>query len=79
MWARTKTGLLLMLLIALFVGWANSTSAGIDSTYLEVPPVKLLTVQSFAERYPAAQSEYRISMEDGAVSRRRVEAKLILL
>ena len=37
-------------------------------SYTEEPPVKLLTVQSVATRFPAADSEYRDSVENGYVS-----------
>ena len=35
--------------------------------YTEEPPVKLLEVESLAERFPATESQYRVSVEDGFV------------
>ena len=36
--------------------------------YTNEPPVKLLEVESLADRYPASESEYRTSLTDGFVS-----------
>ena len=36
--------------------------------YTEESPVKLLEVESLADRYPATESEFRISITDGFVS-----------
>ena len=36
--------------------------------YTEESPVKLLEVESLADRYPATESEFRISVSDGFVS-----------
>ena len=36
--------------------------------YTEEFPVKLLEVESLADRYPAAESEYRLSVTNGFVS-----------
>ena len=35
--------------------------------YLKETPVKLLDVEQVASRFPASDSEYRISMENGQV------------
>ena len=37
--------------------------------YTEEPPVKILEVQSLAERFPATESQYRVSLENGFVSK----------
>ena len=37
------------------------------ANYLEEPPVKLLSVNSLADRHPAANSELRISIQNGEV------------
>ena len=36
--------------------------------YTEETPVKILQVESVADRYPASDSQYRISVENGFVS-----------
>ena len=41
--------------------------SGALSLYTEEPPVKLLKVESLAERFPATESQYRVSVEDGFV------------
>ena len=41
--------------------------SGALSLYTEEPPVKLLEVESLAERFPATESQYRVSLEDGFV------------
>ena len=43
-------------------------SQGALGKYTEGVPVKLLSVQSFAERFPTAVSEYRVSLTNGYVS-----------
>ena len=47
-------------------------SPTLSESYLEIPPVKLLTVDSVANRFPAAGSVenggYRTSIENGFVS-----------
>ena len=37
------------------------------SIYTNEPPVKLLEVESLADRYPATESEYRTSVTNGFV------------
>ena len=39
-----------------------------NAFYTEEPPVKLLEVESLADRYPAAESEFRVSVTNGFVS-----------
>ena len=39
-----------------------------NAFYTEEPPVKLLEVESLADRYPAAESEFRLSVTNGFVS-----------
>ena len=41
--------------------------AGVLSLYTDEPPVKLLEVESLAERFPATESQYRVSLENGFV------------
>lgn len=36
--------------------------------YTEGVPVKLLNVESFAKRFPTADSQYRVALTDGVVS-----------
>ena len=40
----------------------------LNASYTEEPPVKLLEVKAFADRYPASDSEYRNSILNGYVS-----------
>ena len=42
--------------------------------YTNEPPVKLLEVESLADRYPASKSEYRTSLTDGFVSTLNVKS-----
>ena len=44
-----------------------SCSIFTSAFYTEETPVKLLEVESFATRYPATESEYRISLINGFV------------
>ena len=37
------------------------------ANYTEEPPVKLLEVVSLAARFPASDSEYRVSLDNGYV------------
>ena len=37
------------------------------TNYTEEPPVKLLEVVSLAARFPASDSEYRVSLDNGYV------------
>ena len=39
-----------------------------EGKYTEETPVKLLEVESLADRYPATESKYRISVSNGFVS-----------
>jgi len=45
--------------------------SGSLSLYTEEPPVKLLEVESLAERFPASESQYRVSVENGFVRTRQ--------
>ena len=47
--------------------------SGTLSLYTEEPPVKLLEVESLAERFPATESQYRVSLENGFV---RIQSSL---
>ena len=40
------------------------------SIYTNEPPVKLLEVESLADRYPATESEYRTSVTNGFVRKK---------
>lgn len=42
---------------------------GVVAIYTKEPPVKMLYVESVATRYPAAESEYRISLNGSHVSK----------
>lgn len=46
---------------------ALSTIYTASCSYLNEPPIKLLTVDSFAVRFPAAKSQYRTSIKNGKV------------
>ena len=46
-------------------------NSGSLSVYTEEPPVKLLEVESLAERFPASESQYRVSLENGFVRTRQ--------
>ena len=50
-------------LMVVLLYFSNLSSA----FYTEETPVKLLEVESFATRYPATESEYRISLINGFV------------
>ena len=39
-----------------------------NASYTDEPPVKLLEVKAFADRYPASDSKYRLSLLNGYVS-----------
>ena len=39
-----------------------------SAIYTEETPVKLLSVAALADRYPTAESKYRVSLERGYVS-----------
>ena len=41
---------------------------GHDATYTEESPVKLLEVESLADRYAASDTDFRISITNGYVS-----------
>ena len=49
------------------VFFPSTTSVPDNTSYSEEPPVKLLEVESLAERFPASESQYRVSMENGYV------------
>ena len=51
----------------LFLLFVLKFLAGANTAYTEETPVKLLKVDSMADRYPAAESEYRISITNGQV------------
>ena len=45
----------------------SSTSVPDNTLYTEEPPVKLLDIESLAKRFPASDSQYRVSLENGYV------------
>ena len=59
LWVKSKD---MKLLVCIFILFDIS-----GALYTDEPPVKLLEVVSLAARFPASQSQYRVSMENGYV------------
>ena len=58
----------MILYISLFLLISTSIPS-CGGKYTEEAPVKLLEVESLADRYPASESKYRTSVSNGFVSR----------